>query len=203
MVHRVIRGQRVHFFRGPYIHVHVTGNSQVLKHISFENRWSCSVDVMLIVVWMAAAKFVKLRISGHIHQVLTVWEPHRPHLLYFMDYGSADLPFLKSRKKIFFPTFNSEAMFFFAPTINFHVAVWNVASRRSSLWSFWACHIISRSIYSLGKHNFHHMQLVQYSPLCITQFWIDRDYHTMAAAGDGFIPSSLPNSRRKFAIPAK
>jgi hypothetical protein len=26
---------------------------------------------------------------------------------------------------------------------------------------------------------------------------------TEAAAGDGFIPSSLPNSRRKFAIPAK
>jgi hypothetical protein len=47
------------------------------------------------------------------------------------------------------------------------------------------------------------MQLVQYSPLCITQVLIDRDYHTMAAAGDGFIPSSLPNSRRKFAIPAK
>jgi hypothetical protein len=47
------------------------------------------------------------------------------------------------------------------------------------------------------------MQLVQYSPLCITQVWIDRDYYTMAAAGDGFIPSSLPNSRRSFAIPAK
>jgi hypothetical protein len=47
------------------------------------------------------------------------------------------------------------------------------------------------------------MQLVQYSPLCITQVRIDRDYHTTAAAGDGFIPSSLPNSRRKFAIPAK
>jgi hypothetical protein len=40
------------------------------------------------------------------------------------------------------------------------------------------------------------MQLVQYSPLCIIQVWIDCDYHTMAAAGDGFIPSSLPNSRR-------
>jgi hypothetical protein len=35
----------------------------------------------------------------------------RPDLLYFRDYGSADLPFLKSRKKNF-PTFNSEAVFF-------------------------------------------------------------------------------------------
>jgi hypothetical protein len=56
--------------------------------------------------------------------------------------------FWNQERKIFFPTFNSEALFFFTPTINFHVAVlfplavwqnvWKVTSRQSSLWSFWA-----------------------------------------------------------------
>jgi hypothetical protein len=47
----------------------------------------------------------------------------RPHLLYFLDYGSADLPL---------PTFNSEELFFFAPTINFHVAVFSSPSGMKS-----------------------------------------------------------------------
>jgi hypothetical protein len=59
------------------------------------------------------------------------------------------------------------------------------------------------SIYIVLSSIIFTMQLVQCSQLCITQVWIDRDYHTMAAAGDGFIPSSLQNNRRKFAIPAK
>jgi hypothetical protein len=72
---------------------------------------------------MDISAFYILQISLYINYKHSEMLPKsRAHLLYFWDYGSADLPFPKSRKNVF-PTFNPEALFFFAPTINFHVAV--------------------------------------------------------------------------------
>jgi hypothetical protein len=74
--------------------------------------------------------------------------PLMPHI--FWDYGSADLPFPKSRTIFCFSDLQFWSTVFFRTDHKFPrgsfspLAVWKVASGRLSLWSFWSCHIISR-----------------------------------------------------------
>jgi hypothetical protein len=92
---------------------------------------------MLIVVWIAAAKFVKIHISGHIHQGLTFWEP------------LTELP-IHGVVSIGFTGFLSFSTLVFRPNYglliisNMHTIYWEVPRALLS-------EINSLSIYSVGK----------------------------------------------------
>jgi hypothetical protein len=98
----------------------------------------------------------------------------RPHLLYFWDYGSADLPFPKSRnKKKNVPTFNSEAVFFRIDHKFPHGSFFPPSGMKSRKQTIVTVVILGMpynfSIYIILASIIFTMQLVQYSPLCIIQ----------------------------------